>query len=102
MIKINVAGDWATLDTLNGYYCLEDLWAAYGKPEGFDPRTFLRTCGPHRRYTMQSRRKVWCSQAKVYQYAAWVDPKFNAIMAEALETKDVELAKQIATGVIHK
>lgn len=102
MIKIKVQGVWVTLDTLNGYYRLEDLWAAHGKPASFSPRNFMRSQGPHRAYSLQFRKYVWGSQSKLYQYAAWICPQFSDIMHEALEAGDAGIARQIVTGVIHK
>lgn len=102
MISINVMGDWHTLDTLNGYYRLEDLFKAVGSPEGKEPIVFANERGPHAAYTIQRKKYVWANQDKVYGYAAFLDPKFDEIMQEVLETGDLALARTIATGVQHK
>lgn len=102
MISVNVLGEWIQLDTLNGYYRLEDLFKEVGSPEGKDPVVFANECGPHAAYTIQRKKYVWASQAKVYGYAAFLDPKFDETMRNALETGDLTLARTIATGVQHK
>lgn len=93
MIKVTFQGEEHILETINGYYRLEDL-------SGPDPKIFMRTQGAHRPYSIQFRKDVWVSQAKVYQYCAWADPVFKAAMDAALEAGDARLA--LATGVIHK
>ena len=95
MIRVKFLGEWHELDTLNGYYRLEDL----GGPE---PRDFVKATKPHRKYTVQCRRHVWVSQVKVYQYCCWADPEFAKVWHAAEEAMDADLARQVATGVIHK
>ena len=95
MLSILVKDDWHELDTLNGYYRLDDLWKGVGSPEGLDPRTFVEATKPHTLYTIQIRKHVWSGQAKLYEYAAFLDPAFKAI----LETYDLELFKTVTTGV---
>ena len=91
MINVKLNGDWHTLDTLNGYYRLDDAWLAAGKPEEFTPKEFIKRNGPHRQYSMQRvGSKIWGSQVKVYQYCSWMCPKFR------------EDPEGSATGVQHK
>lgn len=103
MISICLQGVWHELDTLNGCYRLDDLFRAAGKPEGRDPRAFVEHLKPHKLGTIQVRNKyVWSNQAKVYQYAAWLDVDFKDTLVEVLKDYPVlnlELAKTIATGV---
>lgn len=102
MIQLKINGEWDTFETLNGYYSLQDVWKAYGMDSAKDPKIFMRTQGPHLTYSVQFRKYVWVSQAKVYQYCAWADPEFNALMEEALDFNDYKMATAIATGIIHK
>ena len=79
MINVKLNGEWDTLDTLNGYYCLNDAWLAAGKPEEFTPIEFFKGQGPHREGSVQLiGPKVWASQVKVYQYCSWMSPEFRA------------------------
>ena len=63
----------------------------------------------------QVSRKVWIlypslgtmvlmrfTQAKVYEYAAFLDEEFKALWEEAKDLRDVSLLRNVATGVIHK
>jgi len=102
VISVKVLGEWHTLDTLNGMYRLDDLHAAVGKPEDMGPRSFVRAKQPHAPYSIQVKQKyIWANQSKVYGYAAYLDPAFDAVMQEVL-AGDKSLAKTIATGVQHK
>lgn len=102
MISVKVLQEWHELDTLNGYYCLRDLFRAVGSPADKSPDDFVRLCAPHKPYTIRINKTVWASQIKVYEYAAFLDPHFDAVMKEYLVTKDVAIARTIATGVTHK
>lgn len=91
MIKVKLLDEWHTIDTLNGYYCLEDVWKAAGKPEDFRTQEFVKRNGPHRDYSIQRvGPRIWGCQSKVYQYCGWLCPEFKADM------------KSHATGVIHE
>lgn len=91
------------MDTLNGYYRLDDLFRAVGSPEGRSPRDFVESTKPHTLGTLQVRNKyVWSNQAKVYQYAAFLDKTFSGTLSKVLEDYpklDLKLAKTIVTGV---
>lgn len=102
MIEVKVNNEWHELDTLNGYYRLEDLFKSAGSPEGKDPRDFINECGPHSAYSIQRKKHVWASQSKVYAYAGFLDEEFQKIMDEVLTSGNIELASTIATGVMHK
>lgn len=102
MLSVKVLGDWCTLDTINGYYRLDDLWKESGKPEGLDPVSFSRDHGPHEIYSIRRNKYVWATQAKVYEYAAFLDEEFKALWEEAKDLRDVSLLRNVATGVIHK
>ena len=102
MISVKINKEWHELDTLNGYYKLEDLFKSVGSPEGKDPKTFINECGPHSAYSIQRKKHVWASQSKVYAYAGFLDKEFKAVMDEVLLTGDTELASTVATGVKHK
>ena len=79
MLKLEFLGDEVELDSLNGYYRLNDL----GGP---DPRVFMNTQGPHTPYSIQLKRHVWCNMPKVIQYCSWADPVFKEKTELALKT----------------
>ena len=106
MISIKVLNDWHTLDTINGYYKLNDLFKLVGSPEGFDPETFVRTQGPHSDYSIQRKKHIWATRLKLYSYAAFLDEEFNETMLLIADTINTDialtLALSISTGVQHK
>jgi predicted carbohydrate-binding protein with CBM5 and CBM33 domain len=105
MISLNVLGDWHTLDTLNGYYRLVDLFNAVGKPAGKSPENFVREVKHPVQYSIQVKKHVWANQDRLYAYAAYIDPAFADVMNRVLTEPAASrraLARTIATGVIHK
>ena len=102
MINVKVLGEWHELDTINGYYKLDDLYRGVGSPEGQSPLSYVRGNAPHAAYSIQMKKSTWANQVKTYAYAAYLDPEFARISREVLASGDVELAKTIATGVLHK
>lgn len=102
MIEVKVFGEFHPLDTLNGYYRLDDLYTQVGRPKGLSPREFVGS-KLHKMYSvMLTRTKTWGNQVKVYEYAAFLDPKFLEVMTQAVSLKSRELALQISTPVMHK
>lgn len=102
MIDVNVLSEWHRLDTLNGYYRLDDLFKGVGKPEGKTPRDFLReACTPEDK-SIRVNKYVWGNQNQAYAYAAYLCDDFRAHMEEALDLKDVRIMRKFATGVMHK
>lgn len=102
MISVKVKDEWCTLDTLNGYYRLDDLWSSVGNPMDKTPRTFALS-KMHKMDSIQfTKNKTWGNQVKLYEYCSYIDNVFKQIMHEACTTKDLDLALTIATGVLHK
>lgn len=97
MVSVKVLGEWHTLDTLNGLYCLQDLHTLSGSPQGKSPEDYLKS-SPASANTIQRRARLWGSQGNVYGYASFIDPEFKA----AMDTLDIDIMKGYATGVIHK
>lgn len=103
MIDVKVLNEWIELDTLNGYYCLDDIYKSIGSPEDRSPRAWFKNLGGVPLYSMGfTTTKTWANQVHVYKYCAWLCPNFKAKMEEFLASKDITVALAISTGVMHK
>lgn len=103
MISVKVLNEWHELDTLNGFYRLEDLFWLTGRPEGLDPRAFLRSGKRYGSNDIQVNKYTWVKQHVVYGYAAYLDPEFKAVLDQILDADDrAALARTVATGVKHR
>lgn len=104
MIDVKVCGEEIELDTLNGYYCLDDIFKMIGKPDGKSPRYWFSQLDqrpPHGSIAF-TRTKTWANQIKVYSYCAWLCENFNDVMHKVKDTGDKALALTISTSIIHK
>lgn len=94
MIKVKVLNNEHELDTLNGYYRLNDLWKLSGSIEGLDPVGWMQGHGPHSQYSVQLRTvkragkvvsvNIWGNQSKLMEYSAFICPEFKNRFVNAL------------------